>query len=69
LSIGVAKPSQEELTSVPHYFINSHSIHESVNAGIFEKYALEKVQEIFLKNEANPDPPTTICADSSDSCI
>ena len=51
LSIGVAKPSQEELTSVPHYFINSHSIHESVNAGIFEKYALEKVQEIFLKNE------------------
>jgi tRNA dimethylallyltransferase len=51
LSIGVAKPSQKELTSVPHYFINSHSIHESVNAGIFEKYALEKVQEIFLKNE------------------
>ena len=47
----MAKPSQEELTSVPHYFINSHSIHESVNAGIFEKYALEKVQEIFLKNE------------------
>ncbi len=51
LSIGVAKPSQEELTSVPHYFINSHSIHESINAGVFEKYALEKVQEIFLKNE------------------
>ena len=51
LSIGVAKPSQKELTSVPHYFINSHSIHKSVNAGIFEKYALEKVQEIFLKNE------------------
>ena len=51
LSIGVAKPSQEELISVAHYFINSHSIHESVNAGIFEKYALEKVQEIFLKNE------------------
>jgi len=51
LSIGVAKPSQKELKSVAHYFINSHSIHESVNAGIFEKYALEKVQEIFLKNE------------------
>jgi len=51
LSIGVAKPSQEELTSVPHYFINSHSIHESVNAGVFEKYALEKVQEIFLKSD------------------
>ena len=51
LSIGVAKPSQEELKSAPHYFINSHSIHESVNAGVFEKYALEKVQEIFLKSD------------------
>jgi tRNA dimethylallyltransferase len=51
LSIGVAKPSQKELKSVAHYFINSHSIHESVNAGIFEKYALEKVHEIFSKNE------------------
>ena len=51
LAIGVAKPSQDELAAVPHYFINSHSIHESVNAAVFEKYALEKVQEIFLTND------------------
>ena len=51
LAIGVAKPSLDELAAVPHYFINSHSIHESVNAAVFEKYALEKVQEIFLTND------------------
>jgi tRNA dimethylallyltransferase len=51
LPIGVAKPSADELAAVSHYFINSHSIHENVNAAIFEKYALEKVQEIFLTND------------------
>jgi tRNA dimethylallyltransferase len=49
LNIGVAKPSNEELASVPHYFINSHSIHDSVNAAVFEQYALEKIQHIFSK--------------------
>lgn len=51
LTIGVAKPSQDELAAVPHHFINSHSIHESVNAVVFEKYALEKVKEIFSKTD------------------
>jgi len=51
LTIGVAKPSQDELAAVPHHFINSHSIHEKVNAAVFEKYALEKVQEIFSKTD------------------
>jgi tRNA dimethylallyltransferase len=47
LNIGVAKPSPEELAAVPHYFINSHSVHQTVNAALFEEYALEKVSEIF----------------------
>jgi tRNA dimethylallyltransferase len=47
LNIGVAKPSAEELKIVTHYFINSHSIQENVNAGVFEKYALEKIDELF----------------------
>jgi len=51
LNIGVAKPSPEELQSVPHYFINSHSIHETVNAAVFEKYALGKTQEIFADRD------------------
>ena len=51
LNIGVARPTQEELAAVPHHFIASHSIHETVNAGIFEQYALGKLQEIFQHND------------------
>ena len=49
LSIGVAKPSAEELDKIPHFFINSHSIQEQMNAALFEEYALQKVNEIFQK--------------------
>ncbi len=48
LNIGVAKPLVAELQLIKHYFINSHSIQQNVNAVVFEKYALEKVHEIFL---------------------
>ncbi|MDE3236565.1 MAG: tRNA (adenosine(37)-N6)-dimethylallyltransferase MiaA [Bacteroidota bacterium] len=51
LNIGVAKPSAEELQDVHHYFINSHSIHEEVNAGTFEQYALQAANTIFQKNK------------------
>jgi tRNA dimethylallyltransferase len=47
LNIGVAKPSMEELQCVHHYFINSHSIHDDVNAGVFEEYALNAANTIF----------------------
>ena len=47
MTIGVAKPSEEELQLVKHYFINSHSIHENVTAASFEQYALETAAEIF----------------------
>lgn len=47
LNIGVAKPSPEELSLVPHYFIDSHSIHSAVNAATFEKLALQWTDEIF----------------------
>jgi len=50
LGIAVAKPSVQELAMVPHHFINSHSIHESVNAGVFEQYALQKAAELFQQH-------------------
>ena len=50
LQIGVAKPTSEELDAVKHYFINSHSIHESVTAASFEQYALHASEEIFKRN-------------------
>jgi tRNA dimethylallyltransferase len=49
LNIGVARPSNEELTQVKHHFIASHSIQETVNAGIFEQYALAKSTELLEK--------------------
>lgn len=51
LNIGVAKPANEQLEKVNHYFINSHSIHEEVNARIFEEYALKSVNSIFKHND------------------
>jgi tRNA dimethylallyltransferase len=51
ISIGVAKPSAEELKEVKHYFINSHSIHETVTAASYEKYALDAVAEIFQQHD------------------
>lgn len=50
MNIGVARPSAEELATVPHHFIASHSIHEEVNAGVYETYALEKAVTIFKKH-------------------
>ena len=51
LNIGVAKPSHDQLEKVKHYFINSHSIFDEVNAKIFEEYALENVNHIFKNND------------------
>ncbi len=51
LNIGVARPSQDQLALVPHHFIASHSIHEKVNAASYEKYALQKVNEIFSRSD------------------
>ena len=49
LNIGVARPSLEELATIPHHFIASHSIQETINAGIFEQYALAKSAELLAQ--------------------
>lgn len=68
LNIGVAKPSTAELTAVHHYFIDSHSIREEVNAAIFEQLALQWTNEIFransghasLSGQASHEAPTAV---------
>ena len=50
LNIGVAKPSPEELSQCPHYFIGNHSIHDKVDAVVFETEALEAATSIFASN-------------------
>ena len=49
LNIGVARPSLEELATIPHHFIASHSIQETVNAGTFEAYAMAKATELLAQ--------------------
>lgn len=51
LNIGVAKPSPQQLQLVKHYFINSHSVNDEVNAKVFEQYALQKVHSIFKEHD------------------
>ena len=51
LNIGVARPSEEELRSVKHYFIANHSIHESITAGSFAREAKQYLEEIFKTND------------------
>lgn len=47
LSIGTAKPTNEEMDGVKHYFINSHSIETPLSAGQFEKEGLLLLEKLF----------------------
>lgn len=51
LNIGVARPTEQELEEVTHYFIASHSIQDEITAADFEKYALEKANGLFKTND------------------
>ncbi len=49
--IGTAKPSENDLSKIPHHFINNKSIIENYSAGEFERDALIKINSLFeLKN-------------------
>jgi tRNA dimethylallyltransferase len=51
MQIGTAKPSAEELSAVPHHFINTKSIHDEYNAGRFERDALGVITALFGKKD------------------
>jgi tRNA dimethylallyltransferase len=48
--IGTAVPSEDELASAPHHFIQNKSIFDNYSVGDFEIEALEKLDELFAKN-------------------
>jgi tRNA dimethylallyltransferase len=50
MKIGTAVPSDEELATVTHHFIQNKSIFESYSVGDFEQEALAKLDELFQKN-------------------
>jgi len=51
MSIGVARPSEEELNTARHHFISFLSVEEEYTAGMFSRDARAKIQELFQANE------------------
>ncbi len=51
LKIGTAPPDEQDLDEVPHHFIHHLSIFDSYSVGDFERDALQKIDELFVKND------------------
>ena len=51
LSIGTAKPTEQELEIVKHYFIDSHAPTDEFNVSKFETEALNVIEQIHLQNK------------------
>ena len=51
MDIGTAKPSREELASVPHHLINILSPKESFSAGLFKEMACLIIDELHGRNK------------------
>lgn len=47
ISIGTAKPTSSELKTVKHHFIDSHSIHDEVNAAQYSREARILLDKLF----------------------
>jgi len=50
LNIGTAKPLPQELSQIKHHFINSHSISQNYNVGMFETEAISFIDNFFKTN-------------------
>jgi tRNA dimethylallyltransferase len=51
LTIGTAKPDEVELATVPHHFINSHTIAQAYDAATYGEEALLVVKNIFQHHD------------------
>lgn len=51
MDLGTAKPNQQELSAVPHHFINSLSIHEEYDVKKFEQDTINLLQKLFQKHD------------------
>lgn len=51
MRIGTAVPDKEQLEAVPHYFIQTVSVMDYYNSWKYETEALEKIRELFEKND------------------
>lgn len=51
MAIGTAKPTPVELAAAPHHFVDFLSITQKYTAGQFEKDAINKLKELYIKND------------------
>lgn len=51
LTIGTAKPLPDEMEGITHHFIDSHSIHDPVNAGRYERECMSVLTTLFEKKD------------------
>lgn len=51
MSIGTAVPTEDELKTVPHYFIRHKSIFDEYSVGDFEREAIDLLAKLFLDND------------------
>ena len=51
MTIGTAKPGEEEMQGIPHYFINSHAVSDDYNVGKYETDAIALLDKLFLTND------------------
>jgi len=51
LPIGTAAPTEEEQARVKHYFVGSHSVDESYNAGEYERDAIALLEQLFAERD------------------
>lgn len=51
MSVGTAKPTDEELAAAPHYFINSHSVTQPFSVGDFERECMQLLEKLFEQHD------------------
>lgn len=49
--IGTAVPEREQLEAVPHFFIQTESVHHYFNCWEYEQQALRKIRELFEQRD------------------
>lgn len=68
LPIGTAAPTAEEQQRAKHYFVGTHGLHESYNAGAFERDVLEVIRTLIAerdRNQVDAERPIAILAGGS----
>lgn len=51
MSIGTAKPTEEELAAAKHYFVDNLSIHDEYSVGDYEREAIDLLNDVFARKD------------------